>query len=144
MAKRDKRALGEIPLKERLAAIPEVVKQSCIEVYSEECKAIGRPRQKIDPMQVYEMARIHCTWEEMASALLVSPDTLKTHFSEIVDLARGEGKKSLRRNMFDQVEKGSTPIMIWLSKNYLGMKDAEPTQQQTQINFNVNVNEVPK
>ena len=144
MAKKSKREMGIVPLNERLAAIPQEVKDCSIELYSEALPALGRPRCKIDPMQVYEMARIHCTWEEMAAALLVSPDTLEKHFTGIVNLARNEGKKSLRRSMFGQVEKGNTSIMIWLSKNHLGMKDAEPTQQQTQINFNVNVNEVPK
>lgn len=144
MAKKNKRELGEVPLNERLAAIPKEVKELAIEVYSDECKAVGRPRKKIDPMQVYEMARIHCTWEEMASALLCAPDVLKRNFAEVVDLARSEGKKSLRRNMFENAEKGNTQLMVWLSKNHLGMKEAEPTQQQTQINFNVNVVEVPK
>jgi hypothetical protein len=144
MAKRTKQQRGEVALRDRLKSIPQEVKDACIEVYSEEMPALGRPRRNIDPLQVYEMARIHCTWEEMASALLVSPDTLETHFSGIVNLARSEGKKGLRRKMFETAEQGNTSMMIWLSKNHLGMKDAEPTQQQTQINFNVNVNEVPK
>lgn len=144
MAKKTKQELGQIPLNERLNAIPDFVKNASIEVYSDKERTVGRPRKKIDPIQVYEMARIHCTYEEMAAALLTSPDTLKKNFSDIIDFARQEGKKGLRRKMFETAEQGNTQIMIWLSKNHLGMKESEPTQQQTQINFNVNVVEVPK
>ncbi len=144
MAKKTRREMGIVPLNERLAAVPQEVKDCAIEVYSEECKAVGRPRKKIDPMQVYELAQIHCTMEEMARVLLVGTDVLERNFAEIISLGRSEGKASLRRDMFAETKQRNTGMMIWLSKNYLGMKDAEPTQQQTQINFNVNVNEVPK
>lgn len=143
MAKRTKQERGEIPLHERIASIPDEVKNSSIEVYSEERRDVGRPRKKIDPMQVYELARIHCTMEEMAAALLIGTDLLSAHFSEIISLGRSEGKSGLRRSLYKETEMRNTQAMIWLSKNYLGMRDQE-TQQQTQINFNVNVNEVPK
>lgn len=138
-----KKAQKEITVKERRAAIPQEVKDCAIEVYSNDRKDIGRPRAKIDPCQVYQLAKIHCTIQEMAATLNVSDDTLENNFSAIIKMGRQDGKASLRRNMYAETEQRNTGMMIWLSKNYLGMKDAEPAQQ-TQINFNVNVVEVPK
>ncbi len=86
-------------------------------------RPVGRPRKEIDERALREMARIHCTMEEMASASGVSVATLERNYAEAIKGERAQGKQSLRRWMFDAAEKGNTTMMIWLSKNELGYRD---------------------
>ena len=45
-------------------------------------------------------------------------------FVIIIDQNKEKGKASLRKKMFDKaIKKDNTHMQIWLSKNYLGMKD---------------------
>jgi hypothetical protein len=54
-----------------------------------------------------------------------------------------EGKSSLKRKMFEIALKGNATMLIWLSKQYLGMRDKQP-DEVSQVNYTVVVNEVPK
>jgi len=103
----------------------------------------GRPPLDIDWDQVAEMAKIHCTGAEMASVLGVHEDTLRMRckadqgitFSEFYKKYEGEGKKSLRRYMWDSAKAGNVTMQIWLSKQMLGMRDRidEVTDQKPVI-----------
>lgn len=103
----------------------------------------GRPKKDIDGTQVYELALIHCTAEEIAAVLHCHKDTIYARFSD--DLQRGhlEGQKSLKRKMHEVAMNGDTKMLIWLSKQRLGYKDQLP-EDATQISFNVFCKEVPK
>jgi hypothetical protein len=104
---------------------------------------MGRPLLDIDWNQAAEMAKIHCTAIEMASVLGVHEDTLRLRckadndmtFSEWYKKYEGEGKKSLRRYMWDSAKAGNVTMQIWLSKQTLGMRDRidEVTDQKPVI-----------
>ena len=90
----------------------------------------GRPKIYIDTEILGNLASIGCTQEEIASVMGVSARTLKRNFAEIIEQNREKGKASLRKKLWDKaIKKDNTNMQIWLSKNYLGMKDR--TQHET-------------
>lgn len=81
-----------------------------------------------------ELAHMQCTRDEIAGFLKIDSDTLvskiKAHYG--IDFSAWHskyaygGKASLRRRLYYQAMndgKDSVKAGIWLSKNYLGMKD---------------------
>ena len=91
---------------------------------------VGRPKSKIDEKILGNLAHIGCTLEEIGSILGVSARTLQRNFAEIINASREKGKASLRKKMFEKaINKDNTHMQIWLSKNYLGMKDRMVNEQ---------------
>ena len=91
---------------------------------------VGRPKAKIDQKILGNLAHIGCTIEECGSVLGVSARTLQRNFADIIDMNREKGKASLRKKMFEKaINKDNTHMQIWLSKNYLGMKDRLVNEQ---------------
>ena len=96
-------------------------------------KGAGRPRIIVDIEILKNLASIGCPDYEIASVLNVSARTLKRNYAEIIDQFREKGKASLRKKMWDKaVKKDNTNMQIWLSKNYLGMKDRTQTETITE------------
>ena len=99
-------------------------------------KKLGRPRIKIDWNRVDNLCYIHCTGPEIASVLGVDEDTLTAAckrdknklFSEYIKEKSMGGKASLRRRLFKMAEDGNLGAAIWLSKQYLGMKDKQEVE----------------
>jgi hypothetical protein len=92
----------------------------------------GRPKiPDPDWDELQRLARVHCTGDDCAYVLGISYDTLSRRVQEkysisFADYLKKEkefGKSSLRKAMMNAVIKGSVPMMIWLSKNWLGMRD---------------------
>ena len=98
-------------------------------IMSKKSNGAGRPKINIDVNILSSLAQIGCTQEEMASVVGISARTLQRNYAEIVDKNREKGKASLRKKMWDKaVKKDNTHMQIWLSKNYLGMKDRTQTE----------------
>lgn len=89
----------------------------------QETDVMARPRKVIDEALLRKLAVIHCTQEEMASVVGVSVDTLHRRYAEQIKSGRDEGKMSLRRKMWELALSGNVSLLIWLSKNELGMSD---------------------
>lgn len=91
----------------------------------------GRPKKEIDWEQVKKLCYIQCTQGEIADILRVHVQTLDAacqrdhsiEFSEYYKMHTSEGKASLRRTMYKTAMRGNPAMQIWLSKNYLGMKE---------------------
>ncbi len=81
---------------------------------------MGRPPLDIDAEQVRKLAAINCTMIEIASVVGCSVSTLEDRFSDVIKEGRATGRSSLRRHMWEAVQKGNITMMIWLSKNMLG------------------------
>lgn len=94
---------------------------------------MARPLKPVDENLLRKLAAIHCNQEEMASVLGVSVDTLHRRFAEQIKDARNEGKMSLRRKMWELALGGNVTILIWLSKNELGMSDKIEQKQDLQV-----------
>lgn len=105
-------------------------------------KKNGRPLKVIDEKLVFELAKIHCTKEEIASIVGCSRDTLYERFPDILRQGFDVGKSSLRRLQWQKAEKGDTQMLIWLGKQWLGQRDKQPDEAQN-IVFNLTVKEVP-
>ena len=89
----------------------------------------GRPRIVIDIEILKNLASIGCPDYEIASVLNISAKTLKRNYADIIEQFKEKGKASLRKKMWDKaVKKDNTHMQIWLSKNYLGMKDRTQTE----------------
>ena len=100
---------------------------------TKQSKSVGRPKIEIDIEILKNLASIGCPDYEIASVMNISARTLKRNYAEIVDQYREQGKASLRKVMWDKaVKKGNTMMQIWLSKNYLGMKDRTQTENVTE------------
>ena len=77
-----------------------------------------QPRKgKVDKELVYKLACIQCTPEGMKTS------ALKRKFKYILAKGKEAGKKSLRRAMWEKAINGDTRVQIFLSKQYLGMKE---------------------
>ena len=100
---------------------------------TEKRKGAGRPKIIVDLEILKNLASIGCPDYEIASVLNISARTLKRNYAEIVDQFREKGKASLRKKMWDKaIKKDNTNMQIWLSKNYLGMKDRTQTESITE------------
>lgn len=102
-------------------------------------RANGRPRAKIDYTKLGELCKIQCTAEECASVLGISSDALADNlkrdkgltFPEFFKKHAGHGKSSLRRLQWASARKGTTAMLIWLGKQYLGQTDKIETETKT-------------
>lgn len=77
----------------------------------------------IDRDLVYKLACIQCTDQEIAEVVGISAENLRKRFGKVLDKGKQEGRKSLRRSMWEKAINGDTRVQIFLSKQYLGMKD---------------------
>jgi hypothetical protein len=105
----------------------------------------GRTPKKLDWKLAESLAKIQCTQGEICSILDVDDVTFykaikreyKVNYSEWYAKYSDGGKASLRRRLFaiahSDTNRGATSAAIWLSKNYLGMKE----------NYGDNVNDRP-
>ena len=87
---------------------------------------------EIDAEQVRKLAAINCTMIEIASVVGCSVDTLERRFADVIKEGRAHGRSSLRRHMWEAVQKGNITMMIWLSKNILGYGDRVINETQSE------------
>lgn len=103
----------------------------------------GRPKKEIDKKQFESLCAIQCTKDEICfffdnidekTLTRWCKDTYGMGFSDIYKIKSVNGKISLRRYQFE-LAKRSTPMAIFLGKNYLGQKDSFPEEvDKTDIN----------
>ena len=92
---------------------------------------MGRPRKEFNWEEFDKLCHIQCTKAEIAYWFDCSEDTVENRvkeehgvtFSAYHKKKSQGGKMSVRRKLFQHLEKGNVTIAIWLSKQYLGMKD---------------------
>ena len=89
---------------------------------------MGRPRVKIDPLELEKLYSMQCTDEEVAGFLGISTRTLARRkqtkkLADVIERARAKGKVSVRRSLFKLAASGNIAAAIFLAKNLLGYKD---------------------
>ena len=99
---------------------------------------MGRPKKAIDPEQVRSLARLGCTWDEIASVLAIARGTFSARMKEkkyrdAYDRGIAEGNTSLRRAQYDSAVGGNATMMIWVGKNRLNQTDRVETHNETTI-----------
>lgn len=91
----------------------------------------GRPPKQLDWDKIKQAAYVQCTIQEIANIFETTFETLEAgcqrdhgeSFSSFYKRSAEGGKSSLRREMYKKAMSGNVPMMIWLSKNYMGMKE---------------------
>ena len=100
---------------------------------------MGRKAAKIDEEQVRALARLGCTWDEIADVLQVSRTTFgkylkhKKSLREAYERGLSEGDVSIRRAQYDAAVNGKTAMLIWLGKNRLNQTDRIETKTENEI-----------
>jgi len=77
----------------------------------------------IDRDLVYKLACIQCSDQEIAEVVGTTAANLRKRFASLLEKGKQEGKKSLRRAMWEKAINGDSRVQIYLSKQYLGMRD---------------------
>jgi len=83
----------------------------------------GANRKVIVPEEVFKLAALGCTLEEMADFFEVNRETLKYNFKDLIARARAETKQNLRRAQIRLALDGNATMLIWLGKNMLGQSE---------------------
>ena len=84
---------------------------------------IGRPKKELDEEVIARLSQIGCTQEEIGSVVGISARTLQRRYADLVAENKNKGKASLRKVLWKKALKGDPKLLIWLSKNELGMVD---------------------
>lgn len=79
----------------------------------------------LDVDQMKKLAAMQCTFDEIAAWFGCSRSTLyaREDYREIIEQERLKAHASMRRSMFQAALDGDRQMMIWLSKQYLGMRE---------------------
>ena len=87
---------------------------------------MARPKKyDIKGEEVEKLAQFGCTNIEIASFFGCDESLIRKSYSEYITKGREQGKIRLRQLMFRTAESGNVSILIWLSKQYLGMSDKQ-------------------
>ena len=83
----------------------------------------GKTRKVVPPDEVWKLAALGCSLEEMSDWFGVKPDTLKYNFADYIAKGRAELKRRLRAAQIKTAMGGNATLLIWLGKNILGQSD---------------------
>jgi len=90
----------------------------------EEVVIVGRDKKPVKPEDVEKLAAIGCKDPEIADWFGIKKDTLRYNFAIELLKGRERMKQSLRRTMLEVALHDKNVVMlIYLSKNFLGMGD---------------------
>jgi hypothetical protein len=95
-------------------------------------QSIGRPKKELDENIIAKLSQIGCTQEEIGAVVGISARTLQRRYAELVAENKNKGKASLRKKLWEKALKGDPKLLIWLSKNELGMVDKIHTTQSVE------------
>lgn len=96
-------------------------------------RVVGRDKKLIPEDEVAHLAEIGCTDREIAEYFCVSESSFRYNFSDILTKGRCQLKQKLRRTMIKQALNGDRTLLIFLSKNYLGMSDNPTGSEAEQV-----------
>ena len=88
-------------------------------------KSIGRPKKELDADVIAKLSQIGCTQEEIGAVVGISARQLQRRYADIILKNKNIGKSSLRKKLWSKAMRGqgNDKLLIWLSKQELGMQD---------------------
>ena len=105
---------------------------------------MARPKKEwteADRAQFRTLCSIQCSRAEIEQVMGVSKGTLDRlltenfpetpTFAEAFELYSANGKASVRRKMYQMCLEGDRTMLVWWSKNFLGMSDTPKAEPQT-------------
>jgi AraC-like DNA-binding protein len=105
-------------------------------------RVVGRDKTLVPEDEVEHLAEIGSTDREIAQYYGVSESSFRYNFSDILTKGRCKLKQKLRQKMIQQALGGDRVLLIFLSKNYLGMSDNPiDTDDSTVLPWNEQVEE---
>ena len=108
----------------KVSKTPQNIQKHTIE---KEGVVVGKNKKVIHPDEVRKLAALGCTKTDIANYLGITTNTLIFNFNDDYIHGYEEMKLVLRKAMLDTAVTNKNPTMlIWLSKQYLGMTD-QPT-----------------
>ena len=95
----------------------------------------GENQTVIDPAEIYKLAKLGCSIEEMSDWFGVPANTIKYNFSDMIVKGRAETKQALRRAQIALALKGNATMLIWLGKNILGQAETPVSNSKEILPF---------
>lgn len=86
----------------------------------------------VDKDLVWRLGCMMCSYKEIGDVVGLNEKTVKKHFGALVEKARSQGKKTLRRAQFEKAFNGDSRMLIFLGKQYLSQKDSPESGDDTQ------------
>lgn len=102
-------------------------------VITKEGIEIGRGDRKVVVPQdeVEKLARLWCSYSEIAEWFGIPVESLKYNFKDVIDRGRSETRQALRKAQLKSALGGNVTMMIWLGKNILAQSDTLITSDAT-------------
>lgn len=91
----------------------------------------GANRKCVPPDEVYKLAALGATMEEMSDWFGVNRETLKYNFSDYILKGQADLKQRLRRAQLQVALAGNATMLIWLGKQILSQQE-NPTNSESQ------------
>lgn len=92
----------------------------------------GANRKVVPPDEVYKLAALGCSMEEICEWFQINRETLKYNFSDYIAKGRSELKQRLRRAQIQTALDGNATMLVWLGKNILGQTDNPTNSEENQ------------
>ena len=83
----------------------------------------GDNKRVIPPDEVYKLACLYCSYQEIADWFEIPRETLKYNFRDLIQKGYNSTKQGLRRAQIEVAMKGNVTMLIFLGKNLLGQSD---------------------
>ena len=93
---------------------------------------MARPKKEIDEKQVATLAKIGCTYAEIAAVVECDASTLTRRFAQVIKSGHEARNASVRRAQYDVgVNKKNPTMLIWLGKQHLGQRERQSIDLNT-------------
>jgi hypothetical protein len=93
----------------------------------------GDNRRVVPPDEVYKLAKMGCSLEEISDWFDLPRETVKYNFRDLIAKAKSETNQSLRRAQIKLALGGNATMLIWLGKNMLGQSDSGITSDTSKV-----------
>ena len=90
---------------------------------------MARPRKKIDPLQVEQLAMIGCPNSEIAGILGCDEAILCRRFDRAIRKGQLRRNIALRRKIYELAMRGNFTMLVWLGKLCLAQTDKPPLSE---------------
>ena len=104
---------------------------------------MGRPRLKITAEQVYALAEIGATYEEMGSILKCAKSYLVRNHKDTINEAYSNMRTNVRRTQMKVAGEGNVSMLIHLGKTMLKQHDVKEITVDGQIDNKIQIEFLP-
>lgn len=96
-------------------------------------RVVGRNKTVIPEEDFLNLARLHCTWQEISDFFGVPVQTLRDNFWDLWQQGQSETRQRLRRAQLDLALKGDRVMLIWLGKQILGQSETPVNTDENRV-----------